>query len=151
MDEKQEKLIRKTIEKLFDLLQIEGEFSLSSKEDAIEVVLETKDSGMVIGYHGEVLEALQLICSLCVSKKLDHFVRVSIEIGDYKRNRSEWLESMASQARNQAVAENREVAIPNLRSWERRIIHTFLQEDPDVVSQSSGMGKDRTLIVKPRE
>ncbi len=148
---KQEKVIEKVIDGVLKALEIEGDFSLAVQENVVEVTLETKDSGMVIGYHGEILEALQLILSLCVSKKVGEFIRVSVEVGDYKKNRSDWLENLAMQTKQQAIAEGKEVAMPNLRSWERRIVHLFFQDDPDVVSESVGEGRDRTLVVKPRE
>lgn len=144
---KEEKIIRGILK----ALEIEGDFSVTVGEEVIEVTLDTKDSGMVIGYHGEILEALQLILSLCVSKKIDKFVRVSVEVGDYKKNRTDWLENLAVQTKQQAITERKEITIPNLRSWERRIVHLFFQDDPEVVSESVGEGRDRTLVVKPRE
>ena len=100
--EKQKKAIEKVITGVLKALEIEGDFSVSVQEEVIEVVLDTKDSGMVIGYHGEILEALQLILSLCVSKKIGNFIRVSVEVGDYKKNRADWLESLAIQTKEQA-------------------------------------------------
>ena len=151
MDKKEEKLIKKTIAELLKLLGIEGDFSFSADSEVIDVVLETEDSGIVIGYHGEVLESLQLILSLCVSKKIGRFVRISVEIGDYKKNRTDWLEGVALQTKERVLLEKIEIPLPNLRSWERRIVHLLLQEDKDVISESVGVGKDRTLVIKPRE
>ena len=113
--------------------------------------METKDTGMIIGYHGEVLESLQLILSLAVAKKLGRFVRVSIEVDGYKKNRTEYLHNLALQVKDKALAENHEQVLSALKSWERRIIHLFLQNDEQVTSESSGEGKERVLIVKPRE
>lgn len=149
--DKEQKHIEKIIEDVLSVLEVDGDFTFSGSEDVVEVNLETKDSGMVIGYHGEVLEALQLILSLAISKKIDRFVRVSIEVGDYKKNRTDWLENMATQTKQRVLTEKKEVALPNLRSWERRIVHVYFQDDPDVVSESVGVGRDRTLVVKPRE
>lgn len=149
--EKQKKAIEKVITGVLKALEIEGDFSVSAQDEVIEVVLDTKDSGMVIGYHGEILESLQLILSLCVSKKIGSFIRVSVEVGDYKKNRADWLESLAIQTKEQALAEKKAVSIPNLRSWERRIVHLFFQDDPDAMSESVGEGRDRTLVIKPRE
>ncbi len=150
MDKKQEKVIHKTIDALLKHLGISGDFSYEIQDDVIQVVLETEDSGMVIGYHGEVLEALQLILSLAISKKLGNFIRVSVEVGDYKKNRTEWLQNLAQQAKDRALAEQGEVALTNLKSWERRVIHLILQEDKEVVSESAGEGRDRKLVIKPR-
>jgi len=105
---------------------------------------------MVIGYHGETLEAIQLILSLIISKKVESFVRVSLEVGDYRKNRTDWLETLALQAKERVLQEQKEVPLPNLKSWERRIVHTFLQNDKEVTSESVGEGKERTLVIKLR-
>lgn len=139
------------IEKLFVLLEIEGTFALEENGDILDVMMETKDTGMVIGYHGEVLESLQLILSLAVAKKIGRFVRVSIEVDGYKKNRTEYLHNLAIQVKEKALAENKEQILSNLKSWERRIVHLFLQSDEQVTSESEGEGKERVLVVRPRD
>jgi spoIIIJ-associated protein len=148
---KERKDIEQLIEKVFFLLEIEGTFTLEEQEDILEVMMETKDTGIVIGYHGEVLESLQLILSLAIAKKLGRFVRVSIEVDGYKKNRTEYLHNLAMQVKEKALAENKEQVLSSLKSWERRIIHLYLQNDEQVTSESEGEGKDRVLVIKPRE
>lgn len=138
-------------EKLFSLLEISGTFAISQNEDVLEVGMDTEDSGMVIGYHGEGLESLQLILSLVIAKKIGKFVRVSIEVDGYKKNRTEYLERLAQQMKERALTENREQVIESLKSWERRIVHVLLQDDEEVSSESAGEGRDRVLIIKPRQ
>lgn len=148
--EKEDSQIKKIVAKVLKELQINGDFSLSVTDEVIDVVLETEDSGMVIGYHGEILDSLQLILSLCISKKLETFRRVSIEVGDYKKNRTDWLENMAIQTKQKVLDEQKEMSLPNLRPWERRIVHMYFQDDQDVISESVGEGRERTLVIKPR-
>jgi spoIIIJ-associated protein len=147
---KELKEAEKATEQLLSLLEISGTFSLSQNEDILEVSMETQDSGIVIGYHGEGLESLQLILSLIIAKKLGKFIRVSIEIDDYKKNRTEYLEKLAAQMREKALTENREQVVESLKSWERRIVHLILQDDEEVTSESAGSGRDRVLIIKPK-
>jgi spoIIIJ-associated protein len=144
------KKVEATIKKFFASLGINADFSISEDEEAIAVTLETEDTGIVIGYHGETLEALQLVLSLLIAKKRGEFKRVSLEVGDYKKNRSEWLERLALDAKERAIAENKEVYLSELKSWERRVIHLLLQDDKEVVSESTGEGKDRVLVIKPK-
>jgi len=151
MDKKEEKIVKKVIGDVLKLLEVDGDFTFATTSEIIEVVLDTKDSGMVIGYHGEVLESLQLILSLCVSKKIGRFVRVSVEVGDYKKNRTDWLETLAMQTKEKVLQEKKEVPLPSLRSWERRIVHMYFQDDEEVMSESVGIGKERTLVIRPRE
>lgn len=145
------KIIDETIKELLNFLEIEGDFDFSQNEEGLEIILNTKDSGIVIGYHGEILESLQLILSLCIAKKIGRFLRVSIEVGDYKKNRIEWLKNLALGAKERVVLEKKEISLPNLKAWERRVIHLFLENDQDVMSESVGEGRERILVVKPKE
>jgi spoIIIJ-associated protein len=145
-NKKQEKLIKS----FFVSLGIEATMEITEDEEAIAVALETEDTGIVIGYHGETLEALQLILSLILAKENGEFKRVSIEVGDYKKNRTEWLERLALDAKERALSQGKEVYLSELKSWERRVVHLLLQDDKEVTSESSGEGKDRVLVIKPK-
>jgi len=154
MDKKEIKIIKDIMEKLLKLLDIDGNFEiLETKDDKgenVDIVLNTKDTGVVIGYHGDTLEGLQLVLSLCVARKLGRFVRISLDVGDYKKNRTEWLKALAFETKERVMLDEKEIAIPELKSWERRIVHLLLEEDEDVVSESQGEGRDRVLIIKPK-
>lgn len=141
---------KKTIEELLRHLTIEGTFTFRKTDDTIEIALETQDTGVVIGYHGETLEALQLILGIAISKNINRFVRVLLEVGDYRKNRTDYLESLALSARERVITQGREIPLPSLKAWERRIVHLMLQDDKDVYSESVGEGRERTLVVKPR-
>lgn len=140
----------KSIKNFFDLLGLKTKFEIKEDEESISLSLDTEDTGIVIGYHGETLEALQLVIALMLAKETGSFKRVSIEVGEYKKNREEWLEKIAFDAKERALSEGREVFLSDLKSWERRVIHLLLQDDKEVVSESSGEGKERVLVVKPR-
>jgi spoIIIJ-associated protein len=147
---KTNKKLEKIIKSFFVSLGIEAEMAIAEDEEAIAITLETEDTGMVIGYHGETLEALQLVLSLILAKERGEFKRVSMEVGDYKKNRTEWLERLALDAKERALAQGKEVYLSELKSWERRVVHLFLQDDKEVSSESSGEGKDRVLVIKPK-
>lgn len=145
------KTVEKTIEEFFSNVGVEGQSQVEFADSEINVSLETEDTGIVIGYHGEVLEALQLLLSLVIAKKIGGFQRVSIEVGDYKKNREEYLQNLAINAKERALSDGSEQVISSLRPWERRVVHMYLQEDQDVMTESVGEGRDRVLVVKPRE
>ncbi|HUD04838.1 MAG TPA: R3H domain-containing nucleic acid-binding protein [Patescibacteria group bacterium] len=145
-NKKQEKIIKN----FFVSLGIDAEMAITEDEEAISVNLESEDTGMIIGYHGETLEALQLVLSLVLAKEQGEFKRVSVEVGDYKKNRTEWLERLALDAKERALSQGKEVYLSELKSWERRVVHLSLQDDKEVTSESSGEGKDRVLVIKPK-
>lgn len=144
------KVIKETVEEFFSKVGIDGGFDLNETEEEIELTLKTEDSGIVIGYHGETLEALQLVISLMLAKKTGEFKRVSIEVGDYKKNRSEWLKNLAMDTKRKVLEQGREIQLTELKSWERRVVHLILQDDQEVSTESMGEGRDRVLVVKPK-
>lgn len=145
----EEKIKNKTKE-LFDLLGISDSFEISEDEEMISINLQTEESGIIIGRHGDTLESLQLILALIIARETGVFKRVSLEVGDYKKNREDYLKSLAQQTKERALSEGREVSLPNLKPWERRIVHMFLSDDQEVVSESMGEGRERTLVVRPK-
>ena len=150
MDTKQIDVAQNVAKELFTLLGIEDPFEIKELDEGLELSINAVDSGVIIGRHGENLEGLQLVLSLCVSKKLGEFKRISVEVGDYKKKREEWLKDLAVQTKERALSENREIYLSNLKSWERRIVHMFLKEDDEVSSESVGEGRDRVLVIKPK-
>jgi spoIIIJ-associated protein len=154
MDKKEIKAIKEITGKLLKLLDINGDFEILGLKEGdaenVEIVLNTKDTGVVIGHHGDTLEGLQLVLSLCVARDFGRFVRISIDVGDYKKNRTEWLKTLALEARERVLSEGKEMIIPELKPWERRIVHLLLEGDGDVVSESQGEGRDRVLVISPK-
>lgn len=142
--------VQAVVDELLGVLELSGTAEVVLGTDAIEVILDTPDTGIVIGYHGEVLESFQLILSLAVAKKLGRFTPVSVEVGDYKKNRTEYLRNLAQQTKERVISEGRDFSLSNLKAWERKTVHLLLKDDPEVVSESIGEGKERTLIIKPR-
>jgi len=94
---------KKIVKSFFESLGVDSKIKTSEDDEIISVVLETEDTGIIIGYHGETLEALQIVLSLMLAKKTGEFKRVSVEVGDYKKNREEWLEKLALDAKEKAI------------------------------------------------
>lgn len=144
------KTITDLISLLFKKLGIEESFEVEETTESINVSITSEEPGLLIGHHGDTLDSIQLILSLMLAKKLGEFKRVSLEIGDYKKNRSDYLKNLAEVTKERAISENKEIFLPNLKSWERREVHLFLADDKEVLSESVGEGKERTLVVKPK-
>jgi spoIIIJ-associated protein len=140
----------KKIKEFFKLLGIEEAFEVTEDEEIINVVIDADDPGMIIGRHGDTLDSLQLVLALILAKESGEFKRVSLEVGDYKRNRSDYLRNLAESTKQKALTEGREIYLPSLKPWERREVHMFLADDDQVITESVGEGKERTLVVKPK-
>lgn len=148
--DKEIKEATQVVEDLIKKLGLKAEVVISVNEENLDVNLQTEESGIVIGYHGETLEGLQLIMSLAVSKKIGRFLRVMIDVGDYRKQRTEYLEQLTQQMKESVVREQRERVVTSLKSWERRVVHLLLQDDDQVVTESRGTGRDRVLVIMPK-
>lgn len=142
------KLIQEITDDLFKQLGIKADVVVEEKEDVFRVQIETPESGILIGYHGETLSGLQLILSLIIYKKLDRWIKLVVNIGDYRQRREEILQQMALSSAEKVVSLGEPVVFTDLSSFERRIIHLALIDHPRVTSISEGEGRERKLVVK---
>lgn len=146
---KSKKSTDKKVKEYFDLLGITEDFEVQETDESVDVIISSDDPGMIIGHHGDTLDALQLTLALVLAKESGEFKRVSLEVGDYKKNRSDYLKNLAEQTKQRVLTEGREIYLPSLKPWERREVHMFLADDKEVLTESVGEGKERTLVVKP--
>lgn len=144
------KIIEEIVKELFEKLETTINFSVEEQDNTAVIKAETQDSGILIGYHGETLSAIQLILSILVYKKIGSWTRISLHVGDYIERREESLKEMASRAVEKVLATKTPVILPFLRSDERRVIHLFLESNPNVVSSSEGEGPSRRLVISPK-
>ena len=150
MTEKVQQLITTLAQDLLQKLSIEATVVVSEKDGAMWVAVETEDRGVLIGYHGRSLEAFQIILGQLVFKKLGTWVRIVVSVGDYRERREEQLKEMAKSAIERVLATGEAVVLSYLPPAERRLIHLELQENPQVTSESEGIGRERKLVVKLR-
>lgn len=143
--------VKQIAEDLLKRLDVSGEIAVDMDETgAYRVHIETEETGLLIGFHGKTLESLQIILGLLVSKKLEQWVKVYVNVGDYREKREESLMLMAQHAAERALSAGRPIEIPNLSASERRVIHLTLAGDDRVETESVGEGTHRTLLVKPK-
>lgn len=119
------------------------------EEKSFVVRLETEESGLLIGYHGETLASLQMIVGLVVFRRLGEWSRVVLEVGDYRARREEQLRAMAESYAAQVLVTGEPMYLPSLPPLERRVVHLALQGRSDVRTESEGEGRMRRLVIKP--
>ncbi len=155
MNEKEIKAIEREVSALVSQLEIEAEVKISIEdqggEKIINLQMESPQAASLIGFHGEILQALQLIISFMCHKKLGQWVKVLVNVGDYRQKREEQLQRLALSLAMKAKFSGEVQTIPNLSASERRFIHLVLSENPDVYSESEGEGKQRQLTIKPKK
>ena len=150
---KPESSLTPLIEDFFHQLGFTGAtINITQDQDNLNVHLEVapEDSGILIGYNGETISSLQLFLSLLVHHHLGVWHRLILNVNDYREKRHLSLEEMAQAAAQRVKSTGQEVVMPPLPSFDRRLIHMALSDNPEVVTESIGEGKDRRLVISPK-
>ncbi len=118
-------------------------------DGVVEITIECEDYGIIIGRRGETLDALQYLTSLAIKNKTQKYVRVTLNVGDYRAKREETLRALAEKDAAYVLRTGRRYTFEPMNPYERRIIHTAVQEIEGVTSRSVGSGMDRKVIIEP--
>ena len=124
------------------------EFDAAENELSIDVKAE--DMGVLIGKRGQTLDSLQYIVSLAINKDSNEYVKVKLDSENYRIRRKETLENLAKNIASKVKRTGRPVSLEPMNSFERRIIHSALQGDPDCETFSEGNDPYRKVVVKPK-
>jgi len=146
--DKQIKILEEITQELFDLLRMKVTFTIKKEEEVFVIQLKTEDPGVLIGYHGQALAALQQMITMIAFKKNGEWVRVLVDVEDYREKRKEVLERMAISIAEKVKASGKSQLLPPMSSFERRIVHVILAERPEVETVSEGEGDQRHIVVK---
>ncbi len=137
------------------LLYLDPTYAVDVAFDAdggVDVDIHGGDPGRLIGKGGRTLAALEFLTNAVVNKaEGDAPVRVSIDVGGYKRRRDERLRQTAQRAAARARKSGMPVELDPMSAAERRVVHVELADDPGVTSESTGEGRDRRVVIYPAE
>ena len=120
-----------------------------TKEDVYFEINCSEDYGNIIGRRGETLDALQYLTRLFVNRANDNNKRVALNVGDYRARREETLRALAKRQAQRVLKYGRSSSLEPMNPYERRIIHTAIQEIEGVTSHSVGEGDRRRVVVTP--
>lgn len=121
-----------------------------SNEEEIYFELDCGDDyGIIIGKRGETLDALQYLARMVANKGRQSYKRVSINVGNYRAKREETLKSLAHKTALRAVRQGRSISLEPMNPYERRVIHTAVQDIEGATSHSVGSDLDRRVVIAP--
>ena len=125
-----------------------AEVSAEEKENEISFVVTGENLGKLIGFHGDNLHAIQLLLS---GLKLRHegVIRMYLDINGYKANKNQSIIDLANKVAEQAIKIERNIHLDPMSAYDRRIVHTTLQDRDDVTTESTGEGEKRHVVIKP--
>jgi len=139
------------IEGLLKVLKIDGNVTLEETKDASEILIETEDAGKIIGYRGDSISAIQYLANIIEGNKNPHAKRVAVDSGDYKQKREQSLRALAIRIAGKVSETGRAYKLEPMTAYERRIVHTELQNYPSVETHSEGVEPFRRIVVTKKK
>ncbi len=143
--------IEKITKDLFELLGVEVEIVVSGSDEDYKIDIKPKDqAGLIIGHKGETLSAIETFLAMALKKEKGEWVRVSLNVGDWKEKQEDYLKTIADQAAQRARETMQPQPLYNLTPSQRRTIHLYLGESNDIETESVGEGPERYLVIKAK-
>ena len=122
-------------------------YDIKLDKNDLYVDIKGEDTGYLIGYRGNVLNSLQVILNNIANGKLNERVRVLLNIGGYKEKREKDLKDLADKIAGTVIKKRKSITLEPMSSYERKIIHSKLQENSKVETHSIGEEPNRKIVV----
>ena len=156
-----EKLSRRILEELLERMDVQAYVTAvrttvpgqrGEPEETITLHVEGADEeamGLLIGRRGETLRSVQFMVNLLVSRKVQKWPQVVVDVGNYRQRRQESLEGLARRMAERVRQSGRPLTLEPMGAYERRIVHLALRADPTVYTESTGEGENRKVVIYP--
>ena len=144
-----EDCVRDFLTQVFDAMDLTVDISVEVEEDnhTVNVELKGDEMGVLIGKRGQTLDSLQYLTSLALNRHTDEYVKVKLDTEDYRKRRKETLENLAKNIAYKVKRTKRPVSLEPMNPFERRVIHSTLQNDKYVSTHSEGEEPHRHVVV----
>jgi spoIIIJ-associated protein len=123
-------------------------------EETVTLHVEGADEeamGLLIGRRGETLRSFQFLLNLLVSRKVQKWPQVVVDVGNYRQRRQESLEGLARRMAERVRQTGRPIMLEPMAAYERRIVHLALRADASIYTESSGEGENRKIVIYPKK
>ncbi|MCR4943119.1 MAG: protein jag [Clostridium sp.] len=136
------------LKNVFDKMNVKAEIFVEENDDNVYIELVGSNMGSIIGYRGETLDALQYLVSLVVNKNHDaKYKRIILDAEHYRSKREETLKRVAYKTADKVRKRRKAFKLEPMNPYERRIIHSALQDSNDIVTYSEGEEPRRRVVI----
>lgn len=142
-----EDIIIDYIKKIYACMDIDVEVEVTGREDTLLVDIKGEEASVLIGRHAESLDALQTIVNIVLTKETGEHTRVILDIENYRSRREESLISYAKKMAQKVINRRRSIKLDPMNPYERRIIHSALQENDKITTFSEGEDPNRRIVL----
>lgn len=144
-------VLKRLLSELLEKMQIEGdiELNIDNNDIYVDVVnLDSADEGILIGKRGSTLDAIQYYLTVTLNKYVKGYKRVVLNVANYREKREQTLIDLANKLANSVVRNGRTIRLEPMNPYERKIIHSTLQNDDRVKTFSEGEEPNRRLVIQ---
>jgi spoIIIJ-associated protein len=138
---------RDFLSEIFSKMGVTVDIEAYEDEESIMLKVTGKDGGIIIGRRGETLDALQYLTGLVANKNSEKYKRVTLDIENYRQKREETLVRLAERLAERVVRYRKNVTLEPMNPYERRIIHSSLQNNNMVETYSIGEDPNRKVVI----
>ena len=146
-------LVKEKAIKLLELMGLSASIDVEEdkENEALSVNVEAGEgNGLLIGRRGETISSLQFILAIALKNEAEDFPRILVNVGDWRQKQEDYLKSLAEETVAKVKETGEDQPIYNLTPSQRRIVHLYLSKNKEVLTESTGEGEDRYIVVKPK-
>ncbi len=135
------------LDSVLNKMNISADYQVEKIENEIKIDISGENMGVVIGRRGQTLDALQYLVSLVVNRRVENYVRVVLNTENYREKRERSLVKLAHKLANRARKYRKDIVLEPMNPYERRIIHSSLQDNQYVSTRSEGQDPNRKVVI----
>ena len=141
--------VRVILERIVEELDLEAGVSVEEADDEIRADVDGEEVGLLIGRHGQTIDAVQLLCYQAAFQGRQDRKRVTVDAAGYRRRQGEALRRRADVATEDAIRDREPIELEPMGSNERRVVHEHLRDRPEVETYSEGDEPNRYVVIAP--
>lgn len=142
---------RDVLQRILDFITKDARISVEEDSERIFFNVNGGNAGILIGKHGQTLDAIQSIVEKAINKRRKNRTRVLVDIEGYLETRKENLEKLAIRLAEKSKRISKPISLGEMNAYDRRIVHIALKDNPDVLTRSRGEGPLRKLVIFPKK
>ena len=143
--------VKDYLKQLITNMGLSANIEVKKRDEIVTYTIYANNNAILIGKNGKTLEAITILVKQIIHKEIGTYLNVSIDIGEYKVQQQKRIESMAKRVAREVARSKIPAKLDPMNSYERRLIHTALADNPKVTTESEGEEPNRCVVIKPKE
>ncbi len=143
--------IKEFLENILKDMGLSVTFESKIRDKQITIKMYSDNNKILIGRNGQTLQALTTIVKQVVYNNINNYPYLILDVENYKEKKIKYLERLAKNIAREVASTKNPVELENMNSYERRVVHNILTDNPDVYTESVGVEPERHVIIKPKE